>query len=42
MIFDDPARDFAMIAAASLNKSSFFWGMFQCKQRNVTLVASSA
>jgi hypothetical protein len=41
MIFDDPARDFAMIPAVSLNKSSFFWGMSQCKPLNVTLAVSS-
>jgi hypothetical protein len=41
MIFDDPVRDFAMIRAASLNKSSFSSGMSQCKLRNGTLAASS-
>jgi hypothetical protein len=41
MIFDDPVLDFAMIPAASLNKSNFFWGMSQCKLRNATSAASS-
>ena len=27
MIFDDPVRDSAMIPAASLSRSSFFWGV---------------
>jgi hypothetical protein len=36
-----PVRDFVMIPAASLNKSSFFWGTFQCKLRNAISAASS-
>ena len=40
-IFDGPVRDSAMIPAESLNKSSFFWGMSQCKLRNAILAANS-
>jgi hypothetical protein len=37
----DRVRDSAMIREASSSRSSFFWGMSQCKLRNAILAANS-